>query len=85
MNYFANNLFGTMRRLVSDQEGATSTEYGVILGVIIVAVVAAVALFGSQFSSTTTAVYTGLSSGTDSAGGSFGPGTFRSQTGVAVP
>lgn len=74
-----------VRRLIVEQEGATATEYAVILGAIIVAVVGAVALFGLQFSSTTSAVYTGLSNGTDSAAGSFGSGSYRSQTGVTLP
>lgn len=85
MSHLKQNFSCFVRRLIIEQDGATATEYAVILGVIIVAVVGAVALFGLQFSSTTSAVYTGLSSGTDSAAGSFGPGSYRSQTGVTLP
>lgn len=85
MNNRTQKLSDIVRRLLIEQEGATATEYGVILGVIIAVVIAAVALFGSQFSSATSAVYSGLANGTDAAGGSFGPGAFRSQTGVALP
>lgn len=75
----------TSRSFCHEQEGATATEYAVILTLIIVAVVGAAALLGLTFSGTTSAVYTGLSGGTDSGGGSFGPGNFRNSTTVTHP
>jgi|CXWL01.1.fsa_nt_gi Flp pilus assembly pilin Flp len=85
MSYIQHRLFATVGRLVIEQEGAAASEYAIILGVIVVVVVAASVVFGLQFSSTTSAVYSGLSNSADSAGGSFGPGDFRSQTSVAFP
>ena len=74
-----------VHRLLLDQDGVTSTEYGVILGLIVVMIIAAVGLFGSEVSSTTAAVHSGLSNTTDFAGPSFSPGSFRSQANVTVP
>jgi len=85
MSYIQRNPLATLGRLVSEQEGAAASEYAVILGVIVVVVIAAAAVFGLQFVNTTSSVYSGLSNGTDSAGGSFGPGNFRSQTNVSFP
>lgn len=81
-----NQSISASRSFCFEQEGATATEYAVILTLVIVAVVGAAALFGFTFSGTTSAVYSNLSGATDSGGGgSFGPGNLRTNTSVKMP
>lgn len=72
-------------RMRIEEEGATTTEYAVILGIILVAVIAGVAFFGMHLSDTTSAMSGGLNQGGDPFGGAFGPGKIRLQSTVSHP
>lgn len=78
-------LLQTARVFVSEQEGATATEYAVILTLIIATVAGAAALLGGTVSGTTSAVYNGLSTGTDAGGTFFEAGSFRNHITVNNP
>lgn len=74
-----------LRRMVFEQEAATSAEYAFVLALVIVAAVATLAMFGSQLGGTTSILTNEVPGAGPGPGGSFGPGNFRTRTGVQIP
>ena len=81
---YDNRSFSLLKRFVAEQEGATSAEYACIMAIVIIAAVTSLAMFGSNLSGSTSAFSNELS-GAGLGPGSFGPGTFRTQSNVALP